>query len=149
VSHDQSSPGTGQAAPQRTAPESTRSTLDTDGMLSEWGARLFYPTPKGKGSQGGAGVGAGQLPLFTAVAVMAAAMSRRGLDAYLKVKGMRRFGVSVSLYRRRSRPYQVHTLTPRTSEKSAAGLVRHQHDQFTAGLAKLIDSKFGAVPMQT
>jgi hypothetical protein len=73
VSHDQSSPGTGQAAPQRTAPESTRSTLDTDGMLSEWGARLFYPTPKGKGGQGG--VGAGQLPLFTAVAALTAAMS--------------------------------------------------------------------------
>jgi hypothetical protein len=29
------------------AHDSVRSTLDTDGMLAEWGARLFYPIPKG------------------------------------------------------------------------------------------------------
>jgi hypothetical protein len=48
----------------------TRNTLDTDGMLSEWGARLFYPVPKGKG--GGSG---GKLPLLTAVAALTAVMS--------------------------------------------------------------------------
>jgi hypothetical protein len=56
----------GPAASQDTA----RNTLDTDGMLSEWGARLFYPTPKGKGGGGG-----GKLPLLASVAGLVAALS--------------------------------------------------------------------------
>jgi hypothetical protein len=39
-------------------------------MLSEWGARLFYPIPKGKGGAGG-----GKLPLLTTVAALTAVMS--------------------------------------------------------------------------
>jgi hypothetical protein len=39
-------------------------------MLSEWGARLFYPIPKGKGGGGG-----GKLPLLTSVAALTAVMS--------------------------------------------------------------------------
>jgi hypothetical protein len=42
-----------------------RNTLDTDGMLAEWGARLFYPIPKGKGDSGG-----GKLPLVALAAAM-------------------------------------------------------------------------------
>ena len=66
MSNDRSKTGAGPAAPQGP----TRNTLDTDGMLSEWGARLFYPIPKGKGGAGG-----GKLPLLTTVAAMAAVMS--------------------------------------------------------------------------
>jgi hypothetical protein len=66
VSNGQSKAGAGPAAPQDT----TRNTLDTDGMLSEWGARLFYPIPKGKGGGGG-----GKLPLLTTVAALTAVMS--------------------------------------------------------------------------
>jgi len=32
-----------------TNPTDGSNTLDTDGLLSVWGARLFYPIPKGKG----------------------------------------------------------------------------------------------------
>jgi hypothetical protein len=39
-------------------------------MLSEWGARLFYPIPKGKGGGGG-----GKMPLLTTVAALTAVMS--------------------------------------------------------------------------
>ncbi len=39
-------------------------------MLSEWGTRLFYPIPKGKGGGGG-----GKLPLLTAVAALHRVMS--------------------------------------------------------------------------
>ena len=66
MSNDRSKTGTGPAVPQGP----TRSTLDTDGMLSEWGARLFYPIPKGKGGGGG-----GKLPLLTTVAALTAVMS--------------------------------------------------------------------------
>ena len=66
MSNDRSTTGTGPAAPQGP----TRNTLDTDGMLSEWGARLFYPIPKGKGGGGG-----GKLPLLTTVAALTAVMS--------------------------------------------------------------------------
>ena len=58
MSNDRSKTGTSPAAPQGP----TRNTLDTDGMLSEWGARLFYPIPKGKGGGGG-----GKLPLLTKI----------------------------------------------------------------------------------
>ena len=71
MSNDRSKTGAGPAAPQGPTPESSRSTLDTDGMLSEWGARLFYPIPKGKGGGGG-----GKLPLLTTVAALTAVMSR-------------------------------------------------------------------------
>ena len=70
MSNDRSKTSTGPAVPQSTTPESSRSTLDTDGMLSEWGARLFYPIPKGKGGGGG-----GKLPLLTTVAALTAVMS--------------------------------------------------------------------------
>lgn len=70
MSNDRSKTGAGPAVPQGPTPESTRSTLDTDGMLSEWGARLFYPIPKGKGGGGG-----GKLPLLTTVAALTAVMS--------------------------------------------------------------------------
>ena len=70
MSNDRSKTGAGPAAPQGPTPESSRSTLDTDGMLSEWGARLFYPIPKGKGGGGG-----GKLPLLTTVAALIAVMS--------------------------------------------------------------------------
>jgi len=70
LSKSQSKAGAGPAASQGSTQESSRSTLDTDGMLSEWGARLFYPIPKGKGGGGG-----GKLPLLTAVAAVASAMS--------------------------------------------------------------------------
>ena len=66
MSNDRSKTGAGPAAPQGP----TRNTLDTDGMLSEWGARLFYPIPKGKG--GGCG---GKLPLLTTVAALTVVMS--------------------------------------------------------------------------
>ncbi len=66
MSNDRSKTGTGPAVPQGP----TRNTLDTDGMLSEWGARLFYPIPKGKGGEGG-----GKLPLLTTVAALTAVMS--------------------------------------------------------------------------
>ena len=66
MSNDRSKTGTGPAVPQGP----TRNTLDTDGMLSEWGARLFYPIPKGKGGGGG-----GKLPLLTTVAALTAVMS--------------------------------------------------------------------------
>ena len=66
MSNKRSRAGTGPAVPQDTA----RNTLDTDGMLSEWGARLFYPIPKGKGGGGG-----GKLPLLTTVAALTAVMS--------------------------------------------------------------------------
>ena len=66
MSNDRSKTGTGPAAPQGP----TRNTLDTDGMLSEWGARLFYPIPGGKGGGGG-----GKLPLLTTVAALTAVMS--------------------------------------------------------------------------
>ena len=66
MSNGQSKAGAGPAAPQDT----TRNTLDTDGMLSEWGARLFYPIPKGKGGGGG-----GKLPLLTTVAALTALMT--------------------------------------------------------------------------
>ena len=66
MNNDRSKAGPGPAAPQGP----TRNTLDTDGMLSEWGARLFYPIPKGKGGGGG-----GKLPLLTTVAALTAVMS--------------------------------------------------------------------------
>ncbi len=66
MSNDGSKTGAGPPALQGP----TRNTLDTDGMLSEWGARLFYPIPKGKG--GGSG---GKLPLLTTVAALTAVMS--------------------------------------------------------------------------
>ena len=47
------------------AHDTVRSMLDTDGMLAEWGARLFYPIPKGKGDSGG-----GKLPLVAIAAAM-------------------------------------------------------------------------------
>ena len=47
------------------AHDSVRSTLDTDGMLAEWGARLFYSIPKGKGESGG-----GKLPHVALAAAM-------------------------------------------------------------------------------
>lgn len=65
MSNDRSKTGAGPAVPQGP----TRNTLDTDGMLSEWGARLFYPIPKGKGG------GGGKLPLLTTVAALTAVMS--------------------------------------------------------------------------
>ena len=52
------------------AHDSVRSTLDTDGMLAEWGARLFYPIPKGKGDPGG-----GKLPVLATAVAIAAAMT--------------------------------------------------------------------------
>jgi hypothetical protein len=70
LSNDRLKTGAGSAAPQGPTPESSTSTLDTDGMLSEWGARLFYPIPKGKGGGGG-----GKLPLLTTVAALTAVMS--------------------------------------------------------------------------
>ena len=66
MSNDRSKAGAGPVASQGPM----RNTLDTDGMLSEWGARLFYPIPKGKG--GGGGV---KLPLLTTVAALHAVMS--------------------------------------------------------------------------
>ena len=66
MSNKQSWAGTGSAVAQDTA----RNTLDTDGMLSEWGARLFYPIPKGRGGASG-----GKLPLLTTVAALTAVMS--------------------------------------------------------------------------
>ena len=66
MSNERSKVGAGPAPPQGP----TRNTLDTDGMLSEWGARLFYPIPKGKGGAGG-----GKLPLLTTVAALTAVMS--------------------------------------------------------------------------
>ena len=66
MSNERSKAGAGPAG----AHDAVRNTLDTDGMLSEWGARLFYPIPKGKGGAGG-----GKLPLLTTVAALAAAMS--------------------------------------------------------------------------
>ncbi len=66
MSNDRSKTAAGPAVPQGP----TRNTLDTDGMLSEWGARLFYPIPKGKGGGGG-----GKLPLLTTVAALTAVMS--------------------------------------------------------------------------
>gem|GEM_PF-328689 len=66
MSNDRLKSGAGPAAPQGP----TRNTLDTDGMLSEWGARLFYPVPKGKSGGGG-----GKLPLLTTVAALTVAMS--------------------------------------------------------------------------
>ena len=66
MSNERSKAGVGPAVAQDTAPN----TLDTDGMLSEWGARLFYPIPKGKGDSGG-----GKLPLLATAAAMAAVMS--------------------------------------------------------------------------
>lgn len=66
MSNDRSKTGAGTAVPQGP----TRNTLDTDGMLAEWGARLFYPIPKGKGVGGG-----GKLPLLTTVAALTAVMS--------------------------------------------------------------------------
>lgn len=66
MSNDRSKAGSGPAAPQGP----TGNTLDTDGMLSEWGARLFYPIPRGKGGTGG-----GKLPLLTTVAALTAVMS--------------------------------------------------------------------------
>ena len=66
MSNERSKAGAGPAGPQ----DAVRNTLDTDGMLSEWGARLFYPIPKGKGGAGG-----GKLPLLTTVAALAAPMS--------------------------------------------------------------------------
>jgi len=48
-----------------------RSMLDTDGMLTEWGARLFYPSAKGKGDAGG-----GKLPLGAIVAAIQPALIR-------------------------------------------------------------------------
>jgi hypothetical protein len=66
VSNGPSKTGAGKAAPQQAG----RDTLDTDGMLSEWGAKLFYPIPRGTGGAGG-----GELPLLSAVAAVAKAMS--------------------------------------------------------------------------
>jgi hypothetical protein len=66
LSNDRSKAGAGPAAPQGP----TRNTLDTDGMLSEWGARLFYPIPKGK-----SGTGGGKLPLLAAVGALTAMMT--------------------------------------------------------------------------
>lgn len=57
----------GPAAPHGQA----RSMLDTDGMLTEWGARLFYPSVKGKGDAGG-----GKLPLGAIVAAIQPAQIR-------------------------------------------------------------------------
>ena len=70
MSNSRSKAGAGPAAPQGATPESVRSTLDTDGMLSEWGARLFYPIPKGKGGGGG-----GKIALLTTVVAIASVMS--------------------------------------------------------------------------
>jgi hypothetical protein len=66
MSNDRSKAGAGPAMSQGP----TRGTLDTDGMLSEWGARLFLPNPKGKG-----GGGSSKLPLLTTVAALASVMS--------------------------------------------------------------------------
>jgi hypothetical protein len=66
VSNGPSKSGAGKAAQKQAG----RDTLDTDGMLSEWGARLFYPIPRGKGGDGG-----GELPLLSAVAAVTKAMS--------------------------------------------------------------------------
>jgi hypothetical protein len=66
MSNDRSKAGAGPAMSQGP----TRGTLDTDGMLSEWGARLFLPNPKGKG-----GGGSSKLPLLTTVAAVASVMS--------------------------------------------------------------------------
>jgi hypothetical protein len=78
MSSHPSKPGTA-AAPQGAKPESSRSTLDTDGMLSEWGARLFYPAIKGKGGKGSkggpGGTGTAKIPLLTATAALTAVMS--------------------------------------------------------------------------
>ena len=70
MSNHRSRSGSGPAAPQGPAQDSSRSTLDTDGMLAEWGARLFYPIPKGKG-----GGGSGKMPLLTSAVALASAMT--------------------------------------------------------------------------
>ncbi len=58
-----------------------RSTLDTDGMLSEWGARLFYPSPKGKGNGGGGG---GPRPLMVAAAAAGSALSAHDVRSHIR-----------------------------------------------------------------
>ena len=58
-----------------------RSTLDTDGMLSEWGARLFYPALKGKGN-GGNGGGPG--PMRAAAAAATTAMSAQEVRSRMR-----------------------------------------------------------------
>jgi len=70
MSNDRSKTVAGPAAPQGLTPQASRSTPDTDGMLAEWGARLFYPVLKGKGGAGG-----GKLPVLNMVAALTVAMS--------------------------------------------------------------------------
>ena len=79
MSHGPSKAGRGPAVPQGAALESSGSTLDTDGMLSEWGARLFYPIPKSKGGSGG-----GKPLLLTTVATMAKLMSASEVRSHVR-----------------------------------------------------------------
>ena len=58
-----------------------RSTLDTDGMLSEWGARLFYPALKGKGNGGGGG---GPRPLMVAAIAAGSAISAHDVRSHIR-----------------------------------------------------------------
>ena len=58
-----------------------RGTLDTDGMLAEWGARLFYPALKGKGHGGNGG---GPRPLMAAAAAATTAMSAQEVRSRIR-----------------------------------------------------------------
>ena len=79
MSNERSKAGGRPAAPQGTPHETTRTTLDTDGMLSEWGARLFYPIPRGK-----SGVDGGRLPLLATAAALAAVMSAHDVRSRIR-----------------------------------------------------------------
>ena len=79
MSNERSKAGGRPAAPQGTPHETSRTTLDTDGMLSEWGARLFYPIPRGK-----SGVDGGKLPLLATAAALAAVMSAHDVRSRIR-----------------------------------------------------------------
>ena len=77
MSIQRSKAGAGPAA----AHSQPRSTLDTDGMLSEWGARLFYPALKGKGN---GGAGGGPRPLLLAAAAAGSAISAHDVRSHIR-----------------------------------------------------------------
>ena len=119
-----------------------RSTLDTDGMLTEWGARLFYPSARGKGDSGG-----GKLPLM-AIAEAITPKQIRSLVKSTVTPGAKQVMVKITGGGRGMKAIAAHfRYISRLGKEEAGGKAetleiedeRGEKIEGKAGLARLVD----------